>query len=125
MGYYADVDYEVPSRVVQLTDATFDTIVMDPTKDVFVLYCVTWSRHCRSAVKLWADLSISQFKRPTADTFVAALIDAEAFPETAKRMGVKSYPTMLFYTRLEKATPLEYNGQGLLPLLDSFVFQNS
>ncbi|KAG8341184.1 putative Thioredoxin [Trypanosoma vivax] len=122
---YADIDYEIPSLVVELTDETFDTVVMDPTKDVFVLYCVPWSRHCSSAQKVWADLSMSQSKRPTAHTFVAAQLDASKYPDVARRMGIDSYPTMRFHTRLEKDTPLDYNGQRILTFLDSFVFQNS
>nr|CCC91662.1 conserved hypothetical protein [Trypanosoma congolense IL3000] len=125
LAIYPDIHYEIPSHVVELTDATFDAVVMDPTKDVFVLCCVPWSRRCRTASKLWADVSMSQSKRWTANTFVAATLNAEAFPELAKRMKVNSYPTMLFYTRLEKETPLEYNGQDILTLVDSFIFQNS
>ncbi|RNF16873.1 protein disulfide-isomerase [Trypanosoma conorhini] len=114
-----------PSRVVELTDATFDSIVMDPEKDVFVLYYVPWSRHSKTAMKLWDDLSMSQSRTRNGLTFVAARIDGDKYPDVVSRMQVKGFPTMRYHTRLDKEEPLEYNGERFLSLLDSFVFQNT
>ncbi|ORC83895.1 protein disulfide-isomerase [Trypanosoma theileri] len=114
-----------PSRVVELTDANFDSIVMDPSKDVFVLYCVPWSRLCTTMDKLWDDLSISQSTKRNADTFVAAKINGEKYPDVVKRMNVNAYPTMRYYTRLDKDGSLEYSSLRALAVLDSFVFQNT
>ncbi|ESL08819.1 hypothetical protein TRSC58_03472 [Trypanosoma rangeli SC58] len=114
-----------PSRVVELTDATFDSIVMDPEKDVFVLYYVPWSRHCQSAMKLWDDLSMSQSRKRNSLTFVAARINGEKYPDVVRRMRVNGYPTMRYHTRIDKEEPFEYTGQRHLSMLDSFVFQNT
>ncbi|KAH9586724.1 Thioredoxin domain [Trypanosoma melophagium] len=114
-----------PTRVVELTDTNFDAIVMDPSKDVFVLYCVPWSRLCSTMDKLWDDLSISQSTKRNAATFVAAKIDGEKYPDVMNRMNVNAFPTMRYYTRLDKDGSLEYNSLRALPLLDSFVFQNT
>ncbi|KAF8302778.1 putative protein disulfide isomerase [Trypanosoma cruzi] len=118
-------DGERPSRVVELTDETFDSIVMDPEKDVFVLYYVPWSRHSVAAMRLWDDLSMSQSQKRNSLTFVAARIDGEKYPDVIERMRVSGFPTMRYYTRIDKQEPFEYSGQRYLSLVDSFVFQNT
>ncbi|KEG13960.1 protein disulfide-isomerase [Trypanosoma grayi] len=114
-----------PSRVVELTDETFDRVVMDPAKDVFVLYYVPWSRHCATMLKLWDDLSMSQSRKSNMNIFVAAKINGEKYPDVVQRMRVNGFPTMRFYTRLDKDDPPEFGSARSLTLLDSFVFQNS
>ncbi|RNF06551.1 protein disulfide-isomerase [Trypanosoma rangeli] len=114
-----------PSCVVELTDTTFDSIVMDPEKDVFVLYYVPWSRHSMSAMTLWDDLSMSQAQKRNSLTFVAARINGEKYPGVVKRMRVNGFPTMRYHTRIDKEEPFEYTGQRHISLLDSFIFQNT
>ncbi|KAK7201416.1 Thioredoxin [Novymonas esmeraldas] len=112
------------SRVVELTEDTFDAYVGGPNKYTFVLYCVGWSRQCTTVLHLWDRLSISQSKKELRDVFTAAYVDGDKYPRLAQRMNVKGFPTMMFYTPLH-AEGLEYNGPRESYLLDSFVFQFS
>jgi protein disulfide-isomerase A6 len=47
-GTNAIVPRGAPSAVVDLTDATFDKIVKDPKKGVFVEVYAPWCGHCKS-----------------------------------------------------------------------------
>ncbi|GET85981.1 hypothetical protein, conserved [Leishmania tarentolae] len=112
------------SRVVELTRDTFDSYVGGPDKYTFVLYCVKWSRQCKTVIQLWNRLSITQSQKELRDVFTAAYVDGDLFPDLVKRMNVKGFPTMMFYTPLH-TEGLEYNGPRESYLLDSFVFQFS
>lgn len=112
------------SRVVELTRDTFDAYVGGPDSYTFVLYCVTWSRQCKTVTQLWDRLSITQSQKELRDVFTAAYVDGDKYPDLVKRMNVKGFPTMLFYTPLHREG-LEYNGPRESYLLDSFVFQFS
>jgi protein disulfide-isomerase A6 len=46
-----------PSKVVTLTDATFDEIVLDSEKDVFVEFYAPWCGHCKSLAPIWESLA--------------------------------------------------------------------
>ncbi|CAJ1005798.1 putative Thioredoxin [Leishmania naiffi] len=112
------------SRVVELTRDTFDAHVSGPDKYTFVLYCVKWSRQCKTMIRLWDRLSISQSKKELREVFTAAYVDGDKYPDLVERVNVKGFPTMLFYTPLH-TEGLEYNGPRESYLLDSFVFQFS
>lgn len=112
------------SRTVELTPDNFDDYVGREDKYVFVLYCVRWSRSCDTMSTLWDRLSISQSQSYFRDSFTAATVDGEKYPELIARMKVVGFPTMVYYTPLEPEG-IEYRGGRELVLLDSFVFQYS
>lgn len=115
---------EEASRVVELNRDNFDDYVRGPMKHTFVLYCVKWSRPCKSAREIWNRMSISQSSKELRDVFTAAYVDGDKYPDIIDKMGVQGFPTLTFYTPIYPEG-VEYKGSRELFLLDSFVFQFS
>jgi protein disulfide-isomerase A6 len=46
-----------PSKVITLTDSTFDKVVMDSEKDVFVKFYAPWCGHCKNLAPVWESLA--------------------------------------------------------------------
>ncbi|EPY30525.1 protein disulfide-isomerase [Strigomonas culicis] len=111
------------SRVVHLTPDNFDNYVSTPQeKYVFVLYCVPWASTCKTVIKLWDRLSMSQSRKRHRDVFIAAYVDGYKYPGLVARMNVSGYPYMRYYTPFEPEG-FQYSGLRELVLLESFVFQ--
>ena len=48
VGTKATVPRDAPSNVVDLTPATFDSVVFDTTKDVLAEFYAPWCGHCKN-----------------------------------------------------------------------------
>jgi protein disulfide-isomerase A6 len=56
-GLKARVQKGEPSKVVTLKDSTFDTVVMDGSKDVLVEFYAPWCGHCKNLAPIWESLA--------------------------------------------------------------------
>jgi len=83
---------------LQLSSSTFDKIVMDEDKDVFVAFTAPWCGHCK-ALKPTLE-KISATFAPESKCIIADLnADAEQNKPIGERYEVNSYPTIKFFPR--------------------------
>jgi len=113
---------KVASAVTVLTPSNFDSIVLDPTKDVFVEFYAPWCGHCKRLVPIWDKLS-SVFKNDK--DVVIANLDADSHKDLATKYGVSGFPTLFFFAKNDKVAGDRYAGGRELPELVAFVNQKS
>jgi protein disulfide-isomerase-like protein len=94
------------SHVTVLTDATFDSVVLDNTKDVLVEFYAPWCGHCK---KLAPDYEKVAAVFANEKNVVIANIDADAQKEKAGKYGVTGFPTIKFFPKGNKDEPLSYD----------------
>ena len=75
----------------------FEEIVMDPTRDVFVMYYAPWCGHCKNLAPTWERLGKSYASNP--DLVIAK---SDATSNKIEGFSVESYPTMYFYPKNNK-----------------------
>ncbi|CAL4895601.1 unnamed protein product [Urochloa decumbens] len=96
----------VPSSVVVLTPESFDSIVLDETKDVLVEFYAPWCGHCKHLAPVYENLA-SVFKQD--DGVVIANLDADKHTDLAEKYGVSGFPTLKFFPKGNKAGE-DYDG---------------
>jgi len=84
---------------------TFDSIVLDSTKDVLVEFYAPWCGHCKTLAPKYEKLG-EAFKG--VDSIVIAKVDAT---ENDTPADIKGFPTLLFYPANNKQTPVPYDGE--------------
>lgn len=96
-----------PSKVVMLTDNTFDQAV-GGDKAVLVAFTAPWCGHCKALAPTWETLA-EDFA--SEEDVVIAKVDAESenSKAVAEAQGVTSYPTIKFFPKGSKE-PEPYNG---------------
>jgi len=101
--------------VKTIVATTFDSIVMDNTKDVLVEFYAPWCGHCKSLAPKYKKLG-KMFK--DVPNVVIAQVDATENDVPAK---IKGFPTILFYRAGDKSNPIEYKGERTEQALAKFV----
>jgi protein disulfide-isomerase A6 len=48
---------KIDTKVITLTDTTFNEIVLDPEKDVLVEFYAPWCGHCKNLAPVWESLA--------------------------------------------------------------------
>jgi len=106
--------------LVTLVGKNIESIVNDPTKDVFVEFYAPWCGHCKKLAPVWEEL---------AETFEGvehvkiAKIDATA-NNLPKNINVRGYPTLIFFPANNKAG-VPFNGERDLQSMTKFVIESS
>eukprot|EP00929_Paragymnodinium_shiwhaense_P078620 TRINITY_DN40773_c0_g1_i1.p1 TRINITY_DN40773_c0_g1~~TRINITY_DN40773_c0_g1_i1.p1 ORF type:complete len:510 (+),score=101.76 TRINITY_DN40773_c0_g1_i1:62-1531(+) len=99
--------------VVTLVGKTFESVVMDSTKDVFVEFYAPWCGHCKKLEPVYRDVAR---KLEGVNTLVIAKIDATA--NDVEGVEVEGFPTLKLFRADKKDDPLDYDGDRDV---DSFV----
>ncbi len=103
------------TNVQHLTDATFDSIVMDPSKSALVEFYAPWCGHCKNLAPTYKKLA-DAFAGEESVAIVA--VDATENRATAEAYGVKGYPTLKWFPAGADKEAVDYSaGRDL----DSFV----
>jgi protein disulfide-isomerase A1 len=105
--------------VTVVVGKTFEEIVMDPTKDVFVKYYAPWCGHCKKLAPTWDELG-EKFK--DNKDVVIAKFDATA--NEAENVNIRGFPTLIFYPKDNKQG-ISYEGDRTLDAFASWVEEKS
>jgi len=112
---------KVATSVVDLTDATFDKIVLDPKKHVLVEFYAPWCGHCKSLAPVWEKLG-TVFAHQ-ADVVIAR-IDADSNKKSGGKFGIEGFPTLKWFPKDKKEGVAYEGGRELSDLVD-YVNKNT
>ena len=107
-------------EVVILNPDNFDSIVKDPTKNVFVKFFAPWCGHCVRMAPAWEELA-TKFKDDAS--VVIAEVDASAHQSVGQKYGVRGFPTIKFFPKSNKGG-VNYQGGRDVASLESYVQKN-
>lgn len=113
------VDNSGPVKVVVGT--TFESIVMDPTKDVLVEFYAPWCGHCKSLAPIYE--KVGQ-KLAGIDSVVVAKMDATA-NDPPQSVHIEGFPTILFFPANNKSKPVTYDGKRKVKSFVKFIQQHA
>jgi len=104
-----------PVKVVVGT--TFDSIVLDNSKDVLVKFYAPWCGHCKTLAPKYDTLG-EEFAND--DNIVIAKVDSTENDTPAK---IEGFPTLIFYPAGNK-TPVNYEGDRSVEAMAAFIREN-
>ncbi|XP_031520910.1 protein disulfide-isomerase A4 isoform X2 [Papio anubis] len=94
-----------PVKVV--VGKTFDSIVMDPKKDVLIEFYAPWCGHCKQLEPVYSSLA-KKYKGQKG--LVIAKMDATANDIPSDRYKVEGFPTIYFAPSGDKKNPVKFEG---------------
>nr|XP_012378228.1 protein disulfide-isomerase A4 [Dasypus novemcinctus] len=110
-----------PVRVV--VGKTFDSIVMDPKKDVLTEFYAPWCGHCKQLEPVYTDLGK---KYKNQKNLVIAKRDATANDVTSDRYKVEGFPPIYFAPSGDKKNPIKFEGRNRdLEHLSKFIEEHA
>jgi thioredoxin len=96
--------------VLDLTDATFDEVVGGSSLPVLVDVTAPW---CGPCVQM--DPMLEEMAGESAGELLVTRLDVEDHPDTVRRLGVMSFPTLLlFVDGAERGRVIGARGKGRL-----------
>ena len=98
---------------------TFDDIVLDPKRDVFVQMMAPWCGHCKRLAPVWEDLGR---KLQPYDGIVIAKMDATA--NEHERVDISGFPTLKFWAAGAE-DPVDFDGSRDMEGFVNFLKEHS
>ena len=93
--------------VTKVVGTSWDRIVRDPARDVFVLYYTDWCPHCKAFADTWNTVALTlQSARP----FLTIAAYNWALNEVAHEIKIHGFPALVFYPARDKDHPVTYTG---------------
>lgn len=83
---------ENEGKPVEVTDSTFDELVLKSKKPVLTDFWATWCAPCRMIAPV-----LEEIAREYKDQLTIAKLDVDHNPNTAIRYGVHSIPTLILF----------------------------
>ncbi|KAK9468520.1 thioredoxin-like protein [Lipomyces arxii] len=83
------------SNVVELTDKTFDQLVVNGGTPTLVEFYARWCGHCKNLAPIYEDLADSYANKK--DKIQIAKIDGDRHRKATKRYGIEGFPTIKYF----------------------------
>ena len=96
---------QTTNGLTEVVGETWDSIVKDTSKDVFVYMYATWCLHCKSMNAAWDDLASEM---ESVEDLVIAKFDGAN--NEVLGLDIKGYPSMKLYTKDNKSG-IDYVGE--------------
>ena len=96
---------QTTNGLTEVVGETWDAIVKDTSKDVFVYMYATWCLHCKSMNAAWDDLASEM---ESVEDLVIAKFDGAN--NEVLGLDIKGYPSMKLYTKDNKSG-IDYVGE--------------
>jgi len=107
-GVKSNIKPPPPPETLILDSHTFDDVVLDKSKNVLVSFTAPWCGHCKNMKPTYEE--VAQNFKGESDCVVANVdADAELNKPIAEKYGVKSFPTIKFFSKDNKE-PESYEG---------------
>jgi len=106
-------DNSGPVKIV--VGKTFDSIVLDSSKDVMVEFYAPWCGHCKTLAPKYEKLG-EAFQ--AEESIVIAKVDAT---ENDTPADIKGFPTLLFYPANNKQNPVSYDGERTEVAMEKWI----
>jgi len=103
---------------------TFNNIVLDPTKDVFIELYAPWCGHCKKLEPIYTELA-EKIKKEGISNVVIAKMDATMNDSPDINMQAKGFPTIYFAPANKKDSPISYPGDRTVKAMYDFIKKNA
>jgi protein disulfide-isomerase A1 len=97
-------DHEENVKIV--VGKNFENLVLNSDKNVLVEYYAPWCGHCKSLAPIYASLATKL--KDNADVIIAKM---DATANEVEGLAVQGFPTIKFYPKGNKSSPIDYNGE--------------
>jgi len=77
--------------MIEVTDASFDEVVLNSTFPVLVEFWAVWCKPCQAVLSL-----LESLEKEYQGRVLFVRVDVENNRETAQRYGIRALPTMLY-----------------------------
>ncbi|TXT10660.1 hypothetical protein VHUM_02165 [Vanrija humicola] len=106
--------------VYHLTNAGWDTLFDDKTKDIFVEFYAPWCGHCQRLAPIWDQLG-EEYKN--SNVVIAKMDAQENDLPTSAGFQIQGFPTLKFRAAGSDEF-IDYNGDRSLESLQEFIVEN-
>ncbi len=114
----APADNSQPLKVV--VGKTFNDLVIYNDNDVFIKFYAPWCGHCKKMAPDWEKLA-----EELKDVKGLVIADFDATANEAENVDIRGFPTLKFYGKDNKASPLDFEGNRELDGFKDYLKENS
>jgi len=107
-------------NVKVIVGKNYKEVVLDSDDDVLVEYYAPWCGHCKSLAPIYSSLAGKVHKTPGV---VIAKMDATA--NEVEGLNIQGFPTIKFYPKGKKNSPIEFNGDRTEEGFIKFLKENA
>jgi len=119
-----DSPEHLAQAVKVVTGNSFQSLVIDNTKDVLVEFYAPWCGHCKKLEPVYLKMA-QELEAEGATDLVIAKMDATANEVDVEGVAVQGFPTIYFFKGSDKQKPVKYGGGRTLEDFLGFLEENA
>jgi len=115
-----DIPADNSEPVKVLVGKNFDSMVISNDNDVFVEFYAPWCGHCKKLAPEWDQLAAD-----LKDVAGLTIAKMDATANEVDGVDIRGYPTLKFYHRGSKSSPVDYDGDRNAEGFKNWLKENS